>query len=102
MLQATQMESSFAEKNPAVLVGCELNVNQEGAVAAQTANGDLGCSSRSVASRPREVILAPRSALMKPPGGLTRSGLRGRRDLDTLETAPQGLTEMVKGWKHLS
>lgn len=102
-LQATQMESSFAEKNPAVLVVSQLNMNQEGAVAAQPANGDLGCSSsRSTASGLRELILAPHSALVKPPGGLTSSELHGRRDLDTLETAPQGLTQMVRGWKHLS
>lgn len=66
MLQATQMESSFAEKIPAVLVVSELNLNQESAVAAQTVNGDLGCSRTSVASRPGEGILAPCSALMKP------------------------------------
>lgn len=36
------------------------------------------------------------------PGGLTSSGLPGGRDLDALETAPQRVTPMVKGWKHLS
>lgn len=36
------------------------------------------------------------------PGGLTGSGLPGRRDLDALEMAPQRVTPMVKGWKHLS
>lgn len=66
MLQAILVESSFAEKSPAVLMVSELNMKQESALAAQTGNGDLGCSRRSVASRPREVILAPCSALMKP------------------------------------
>lgn len=34
------------------------------------------------------------------PGGLTSSGLPGRRDLGTIATAPQRVTQMVKEGKH--
>lgn len=103
MLQATQMEISFAKKNLVILVVSELSMNQEGAVATQTANSDLGCSQEQLCQHAEGGGPCPLFSIDEAtPGGLTSSGLPGRRHLDTLETAPQRVTQVVKGWKHLS
>ncbi|PKU42592.1 rna-directed dna polymerase from mobile element jockey-like [Limosa lapponica baueri] len=57
MLRATQMESSFAEKDLWVLVNTKLNVIQQYDLVAKKANGILGCIQQSIASRWRDVIL---------------------------------------------
>ena len=66
MLGATQMESSFAEKDLGVLVDTRLNTSQQHALAAKVVNGTLDCIRRNVASLLREVILPLCSALVRP------------------------------------
>ena len=51
MLGATQLASSFAEKDLGVLVDTKLNMSQKCAFVAKKANGILGCLRTSVASR---------------------------------------------------
>lgn len=53
MLEATQLESIFAEKDLVNLV----NTSQQRALATEKVNGILGCIRRSVSSRSREVAL---------------------------------------------
>ncbi|KAK4827400.1 hypothetical protein QYF61_017805 [Mycteria americana] len=56
MLWATQLESSFAEKNLGVLGVTKLNMSQQRALAAK-ANGIVGCIRRSVACSLRQLLL---------------------------------------------
>ncbi|KAK4828911.1 hypothetical protein QYF61_001469 [Mycteria americana] len=66
MLEATQVESSFAEKDLGVLVNTKFNMNQQCALVAKEANGILGCIRESIASRSSEGILPLYSALVRP------------------------------------
>ena len=60
------LENSFADKDLGVLEDTRLNMTQQCALATKKANSILGCVSRSIASRLREVILPLYSALVKP------------------------------------
>ena len=66
VLGADWLESSFADKDLRVLVDSKLNMSQQCASAAETANRSRAALGR-VASRWREVILPFCSALEEPP-----------------------------------
>jgi len=64
-LRADLLESSSVERDLGVLVDDKLTMNQQVPLVAKKANGILGCIRKSVASRSREVLLPPYSALMR-------------------------------------
>lgn len=66
MLGITQLESSFAEKDLAVLMDTQLNKSWYQTFVVKKAKGIMGCFRRHVDSRSRKVILHPCLALLVP------------------------------------
>jgi len=65
-LGADLLESSAAERDFDFLMGNQLTMSQQCALAAKKASGILGFIKKSVASRSREVLLLFYSALVRP------------------------------------
>ena len=82
----------------------KLNMNQQYAPAAQTANGILGSIRQGGASRDREVIVPLYSALMRPllEHCVQAWGLQYRKDMELLERVQKRATKIIRGLEHLS
>jgi len=96
------IESIPDEKDLGGLVGEKLEISNQCALTAQKANCILGCITRSMASRLREVILLLCSG-ETPPGALhaaLKPSAQERHDL--LERVQRRATKMVRGLEHLS
>ncbi|KAJ7399317.1 hypothetical protein BTVI_116116 [Pitangus sulphuratus] len=99
-LGAGLLESSSVEKDLGVLRDSELSMSQQCARVAKKANGILGCSRKSIASRSRKVILPLYSTLLRHIQSCAQFwDPRDKRNMELLE---QVESRAAKGLKHLS